>query len=180
MLVVVWLCVVIALVIFVNNTQPSNDNPINLTKAENLKGYMLQSKRMWNESENGIKSVAVIRDESNLLEVKVVYLYSGEEGIEVSTCGGVHEDLEKYNDKWSCSPTRLQKGEHSATLRFKLIDRLSTNNKECSQAIALSFYKHGSSDFYKDYYIYNKAWLKNESGLLGRLKQLFHLKMSCT
>ncbi len=177
-LILVCLVAAIVLVWYVNQGLPSYENPISLMKADKLEGYMLQSKRQWKEPDNAIKSVLVVKDEPNLLEVKVDYRYSGEQGTEVSTCGGIHEDLKSYNMKWSCRPTRLKKGERSVILGFTLIDDRS-GDRECSQAVALAFYKHQGSDFYRDYYLYKKAWIKGEKGLLGRLKQFLFLQTSC-
>lgn len=179
MVIIIVLLAASLLLVIINMSQVSAENPIVLSKAENLKGYMLQSKRQWEEPENVIHRVAVIRDEPDLLQVKVDFKYSGDHGMDVSTCGGVHKDLQSYNQSWSCVPTRLRKGEQSAILKFKLIDD-RTGDKKCSEALAIAFYKHGGSDFHRDYYLYKKSWIKGKTGFLSRIKQYFHLKTSCS
>ena len=128
-------------------------------------------------SPDAVKSVQVIKDDPKLLELRVVYDYDGSNGAEVSTCGGVIKTDMTSPNEWSCRPSRLKTGEHTALYRIKLLeDKLG--DYHCTDSISVNMYKHGGSSFVNQIFSYKKTWIDGE-GFEAQLKQLVYGFIKC-
>jgi len=114
----------------------------------------------------------VVSDIDNRLVVKVDYLYSGDHGDVVTTCGGV--SFEGNRGDWSCRPSGVNKGRGIATLSFGLSS--VAKDTECSTDITFSIYDSKGSVFAHQKIPYEKVWYQNKNGLFG---PIFKLISSC-
>jgi hypothetical protein len=134
--------------------KPANDIPI--------ESFM----RSW-ETMSVIKAT-VVSDVDSRLVIDVDYLYSGDHGDLVTTCGGI--SFEGTRGDWSCKPSGVKKGRGMATLSFGLSS--IAKEIECSTDFTFSIYDNKGIVF-ADYKIpYEKVWYKNKVGLFGSLSKL--------
>jgi len=150
---------------FLLSDSPSLSSPIYLEEVAE-KSSPKQWYKDWG-SNNKIHNVMIIRDEPDLLEVKIIYKYSGDKGREIFTCGGI--GIRKNHINWSCKPSKIKVGETLSILRFQT----SNNAKEvmCSKYVVVSMYPSGGSPILHKYYKYEKVWLKEKTGFINILKQ---------
>ncbi len=151
---------------FLLNDRPSLSSPVYLEEITEGEPELKQWQKDWG-SNNQIRDVMVIRDEPDLLEVKVIYKYSGDKGRKIFTCGGI--DVRKNHVNWSCRQSKVEVGEGASILRFQT----SNNAKEtmCSKYVIVSMYPGGGSPIQHGYYKYKKVWLKKQSGIINIFKQ---------
>lgn len=135
--------------------QPQNDIPVE------------QFIRNW-ETLSVIKA-QVVSDIDDRLIVKVDYLYSGDHGDLVTTCGGV--SFEGKRGDWSCRPSGVKKGRGTAMLSFGLSS--VAKDTECSTDITFSIYDDKGSVFAHQKIPYIKTWYQNKNGVLGAVSKLF-------
>jgi len=124
-----------------------------------------------------IKSVTVLRDMPELLELAVTYHYDGSNGTEVSTCGGVIRMDRDYSREWSCAPTKLSEGENTAIYKIKLMDDME-NDHYCTDGVVVNMYEHGKSRFVNHMLYYKKSWTYGR-GFFAELKQLIYGMTKC-
>jgi len=111
----------------------------------------------------------VVSDIDSRLVVKVDYLYSGDHGETVTTCGGVSHNGNRGD--WSCRPSGVKKGRGTAMLSFGLSS--VAKETECSTDITFSIYDNRGAVFAHQKIPYEKVWYKNKSGIFGGLSKLF-------
>lgn len=135
--------------------QPQNDIPVE------------QFIRNW-ETMSVIKA-QVVSDIDDRLILKIDYLYSGDHGDVVTTCGGVSNKGNRGD--WSCRPSGVKKGKGTAMLSFGLSS--VAKDTECSTDITFSIYDNKGSVFAHQKIPYEKIWYKNKNGILGSVSKLF-------
>jgi len=105
----------------------------------------------------------VVSDSDARLVVKVDYLYSGDHGDVVTTCGGV--SYEGNRGDWSCRPSGVKKGRGTAMLSFGLSSM--AKDTECSTDITFSIYDNKGAVFAHQKIPYKKTWHQNKQGVFG-------------
>ena len=159
-----------SLLFFANLETVSSDRPLPIREVVDAPEELKQWTVEWQGESNEISNIGVIMNEPDILQVRVDYRYSGDQGEEVFMCGGVDERSRQV--KWTCRPVQLKVGESTAILEFKMSSH--AQDSECSKYVFVSIYRGGEEAFYRNYYRYKKAWVKGASGMFGRLEQFFH------
>jgi len=134
--------------------KPKNDIPVE------------QFIRNW-ETLSVIKAQVVSDNDARLI-LKVDYLYSGDHGDLVTTCGSV--SFEGKRGDWSCRPSGVKKGRGTAMLSFGLSSM--AKDTECSTDIMFSIYDNKGAVFAHQKIPYEKIWYQNKSGLFGSISKL--------
>jgi hypothetical protein len=156
------------LVVYMQVTAVSETNPIALVEADGPKEELSQWKLIWEEPENEFKKAEVILDEPDSLKVRFEYKYAGGYEGRIFACGGI--GIRKEHVKWSCRPAQISTDDGVAIVTFQTSKK--AGELECSKLIMIDIYAAGQMPFYSNYFEYNKKWLRGESGLLGKLKQM--------
>ena len=156
------------LVVYMQVTAVSETNPIALAEAHGPKEELSQRKLIWEEPENEFKTAEIILDEPDFLKVRFEYKYAGGHEGRIFACGGI--GTRKEHVKWSCRPAPISTGDGVAIVTFQTSKKAS--ELECSNLIMIDIYAAGQMPFYSNYFGYNKKWLRGESGLFGKLKQI--------
>ena len=156
----------------VSASSPSSELALS-TKSFNQDIYYLKS----SGSPDVFKSVQVIRDEPNVLELRVIYDYDGENGAAVSSCGGVIKTDRSSSVEWGCRPSRLKNGQHTALYRIKLLqDKIA--DYRCTDSVRIDMYTHGGANFVNQIFSYDKTWIDGK-GFEAQLKQLIYGFIKC-
>lgn len=117
---------------------------------------------------NSIVSASIVGNSSDQLYVYIDYIYSGEHGDTVTSCGEINRY--GYPGDWACAPVGVGSGRGFVTLNFSLAD--DSTDIVCSNEIVISFYNSNGKTFFKKAIPYNKTWVKNRSEVSSKLREL--------
>ena len=157
----------VAIVGYIQATAISEKNPVALQEVQGTSEELAQWKKIWEQPENEFKKAEVILDEPDSLKVRFEYNYIGGHEGRIFACGGI--GTRKEHVKWSCRPAPINVGDGVATVTFQT--SRNADDLECSKFIVITIYAAGQMPFYSNYFVYDKKWLRGESGYIGKLKQ---------
>jgi hypothetical protein len=128
---------------------------------------LVQWQQDWRKAGNSIVTAAVVSNTGDQLYVYVDFIYSGDQGDQVTTCGGIRMTGQQGN--WSCSPVGVKKGRGFFMLRFGLADTAA--QLECSDKIIINLYSKDRGTFFEQEFPFEKIWVKVNDTLKGKLQQ---------
>ncbi len=128
---------------------------------------LVQWRRNWREADDSIVSATVVSEAADELFVYVDYIYSGNHGDEVTTCGNIKRNGD--NGRWTCAPGGIRRGRGFVTLRFGLSSK--ARDIECSDAVAINFYDERGVTFFEKIFPFNKTWVKGGKGMYGKIRE---------
>jgi len=117
-----------------------------------------------------IVTVTVIGYDATSLYVYVDYIYSGDHGDEVLTCGGI--ELMGKGVSWgNCSPVEVKKGRGFVVLRLQ--QNNNADDFQYSDGIYVNLYDANGNVFFEKGFPYKKLWLKNQPKFITYLEDVF-------
>jgi hypothetical protein len=138
-------------------------------KAQPNDANLVQWKKDWRNAADSIVFASVIAEDAEELYLYVDYIYSGKNGIEATICGTV-KGVEKQG-LWGCAPAGIKRGRGFVSLRLTLNDK--ARDIECSTEVGFKIYDNSGKIFYEESYFFEKVWVKNGSGVSGKIREIF-------
>jgi len=144
--------------------------PVTVFELGNSDPYLVNWRRDWRSAPNQLVSATVVGNAPDQLFLYIDTVYTGDHG-PATTCGGVSGG--HAGGVWTCSPTSMNERRGFTMLRFGLNSR--ARDIECSDSITIDMYDRNGSTFYQETVPYKKVWVKQGSGALGKLRELFSI-----
>jgi len=129
---------------------------------------LVQWRADWREAPNDIVTATVLASDATSLYVYIDYLYSGEYGAEVLTCGGLK--IVGKRVAWSsCSPVAIHSGRGFAVLRLQMGSK--GEKVEFTDGIYITMYTSGGRTFYEKSIPFKKLWLRDQPQFITYIEQ---------